>query len=101
MSRAPTSEPEQSYGYHGEEDAKSSQQTGPAPTAGGTSAAANRGTRAPSEGSGGVIGSGASTGDGGGPEDFDSDAAGGGGAFPRHPDSAPDEGGDAPKHGSR
>jgi hypothetical protein len=95
-----TFEPEQHYGYHGEEKTPGDE-AGPAPTAGETDAATNRGTLAPTEGSGGVVGSGASAGGGGGPEDFDSDAVGGGGAFPRHTEPGPNEGGDAPKHGSR
>jgi hypothetical protein len=101
MSRDQTSESERSYGYHGEQGKPAENQAGPAPSLGGTKAADNRGQRAPSSGSGGVTGSGASAGGGGGPEDYDSDPMAGGGTFPRHPESAPDEGGDAPKHNSR
>lgn len=55
-------------------------QTGPAVRTEGLSAEANRGRRAPQDGSGVVIGSGASAGGGGGAEDFDPDSASGGGA---------------------
>lgn len=66
------------------------------------SAAQNRGTRAPMEGSGDVIGSGAGAGGGGGAEDYDSDPQGGGGAIRSKRDRAlPDKGADAPVHGSR
>jgi hypothetical protein len=65
-------------------------------------ASANRGQRAPRDGSGDVTGSGAGAGGGGGAEDFDADPVGGGGGneMPRtaHPEGS---GADAPKHGSR
>jgi hypothetical protein len=65
-------------------------------------ASENRGQRAPREGSGDVIGSGAGAGGGGGAEDFDSDPVGGGGGSPMPKENnAPDEGADAPVHGSR
>jgi len=65
-------------------------------------ASQNRGQRAPKEGSGDVIGSGAGAGGGGGAEDFDSDPVGGGGGFPKPKENhAPDDGADAPVHGSR
>lgn len=101
MNRDQTSEPERRYGYRGEQEKPAEDQAGPAPSLGGTEVAENRGQRAPESGSGGVVGSGASAGGGGGPEDYDSDPMAGGGTFPRHPESAPDEGGDAPKHNSR
>lgn len=61
---------------------------GPPVRARGQRARDNRGHRAPPEGSGVVVGSGASAGGGGCPEDFDSDPQGGGGAagfFPCEP----------------
>lgn len=63
---------------------------------------ANRGKRAPMSGSGDVTGSGAGAGGGGGAEDYDSDPQAGGGAVRmKHPEKAPEEGADAPMHGSR
>jgi hypothetical protein len=62
---------------------------------------ANRG-KTPKTGSGEARGSGAGAGGGGGAEEYDSDPQGGGGRFMLKPDSdAPEEGGDAPVHGSR
>lgn len=65
-------------------------------------ASANRGQRAPRDGSGDVTGSGAGAGGGGGAEDFDSDPVGGGGGneMPRT-EHFEGSGADAPKHGSR
>jgi len=102
MSRDPYSEPEQLSGHTGEQERKPSDQAGPAPITGEATEAENRGMRAPSTGSGGVVGSGAGAGGGGSPEDYDDDAVGGGGAgrMP-HPDPAPNQGGDGAKHGSR
>ena len=66
------------------------------------SAEQNRGMRAPQEGSGVVIGSGAAAGGGGGAEDFDSDPQAGDGAVRiKHADPHPSEGADAPVSGSR
>lgn len=62
----------------------------------------NRGMRAPDSGSGDVVGSGAGAGGGGGAEDYDSDPIGGGGAVRQeHPAKHPEDGADAPVHGSR
>jgi hypothetical protein len=95
-------EPEQLSGYTGEQEPKPDDQSGPAPIPGGDTVEQNRGQRAPRSGSGGVVGSGASAGGKGGPEDYDSDPQAGGGKVEiRHPDTAPSHGGDAPKHGSR
>jgi hypothetical protein len=102
MSRDMDPQPEPQSGYAGQKDVRPDDLTGPAPGDGEATAAENRGTRAPTEGSGGVTGSGAGAGGGGSPEDFDSDSVGGGGAgrMP-HRDPAPNEGGDGAKHGSR
>lgn len=60
----------------------------------------NRGRKAPRDGSGAVIGSGA--GAGGGDEGFDSDPQAGGGNMDMERDGPrPDKGGDGPSHGSR
>ncbi|MBO9378654.1 hypothetical protein GG804_17940 [Sphingomonas histidinilytica] len=67
--------------YNGE-DASRAPEAGPPINRTGLSAEANRGRRAPQEGSGVVVGSGASAGGGGGDEDFDSDPQGGGGSAP-------------------
>ncbi|MDB5684861.1 MAG: hypothetical protein JWM38_1262 [Sphingomonas bacterium] len=101
MNRDRSGKPEQLSGYTGEQEPARTADTGPAPTTGGTTAASNRGQRAPDSGSGGVVGSGASAGGGGGPEDYDSDPQGGGGKVQiDHGDAAPDKGGDAPIGGS-
>lgn len=94
--------PDQLSGYTGEQETRPLDLAGPAPTSGGATADANRGQRAPSEGSGGVVGSGASAGGGGGPEDYDSDPQAGGGKVRMvHPEPTPSEGGDAAQHNSR
>jgi hypothetical protein len=101
MSRDPY-DPDQRFAYDGDEKVPPAGRPAPTSTSDAQSGAANRGTPAAPAGSGGVTGSGASAGGGGGAEDYDSDPQGGGGAMPRHPtDDRPDEGGDAPSHGSR
>lgn len=64
--------------------------------------AANRGRKA-GEKDGEAIGSGSGAGGGGAPEDIDSDSAAGGGAdvTPKADAAHPNEGADAPSHGSR
>ena len=69
--------PERKSGYAGDEE-PSFPQPGPPIRRDGQPAGENRGKRAPQEGSGVVIGSGASSGGAGNEEDYDSDAAGGG-----------------------
>jgi len=68
--------------YRGEQKPRTEDLTGPAPTTEGRIARENRGKRAPSEGSGAVVGSGAAAGGGGGFEDYDADPQGGGGHIP-------------------
>lgn len=72
------SKPEQLSGHKaGKSDP--TYETGPTVRTKGISAEQTRGKRAPTEGSGVVVGSGAGAGGGGAPEDFDDDATGGGG----------------------
>ncbi len=72
----------------------------PPPLAGEPAAEANRGRRAQVTAAGEVIGSGASAGGKGNPENIDPDAAGGDGQRDQpHPDR-PDRGADGRKHGS-
>jgi hypothetical protein len=66
----------------------------------GTMIRTNRGKK-PNQGLGEVSGSGAGAGGSGGPEDYDSDPAGGGGAFPPVGPKDGGSGADAPSHGSR
>jgi hypothetical protein len=73
----------------------------PAPLTGAERGRDNRGRRAGVTKNGEVVGSGASAGGKGGPEDFDSDPQAGGGRFVlRHERERPSEGGDAPQHNS-
>lgn len=61
----------------------------------------NRGHRAAVTRNGEVVGSGAASGGGGAPEDFDSDPQAGGGRIAmRHGRAKPDVGADASQHGS-
>lgn len=78
MSKNAESRPEQLSGYKADKN-DPTHETGPAIRNKGISADASRGKRAPREGSGVVVGSGAGAGGGGAPEDFDDDPAGGGG----------------------
>lgn len=83
MSPDPFTRPEQLSGYSGDLDTSRAKEPGPRIQRHGLDAAANRGKRAPQEGSGVITGSGA--GAGGAPdEDFDSGPAGGGGATAIH-----------------
>jgi hypothetical protein len=101
MNRHPQSESDQSS-FFGEPVPKPEDQAGPAPITGDATEEENRGMRAPSTGSGGVVGSGAGAGGGGSPEDYDDDpVAGGGTGNMPHPEPAPNHGGDGAKHGSR
>ena len=78
MTRDPNAKQDLAPGYTGEEDANSLGRRPPSPLrTAGQSEEENRGQRAPKEGSGVVIGSGAGDGGGGNAEDFDGDAAGG------------------------
>jgi len=87
-------------GYSGDEE-PSRPQPGPRIRTEGLSAKKNRGRRAPQEGSGAVIGSGAAAG-GGGSENFDSAPQAGDGHFDMtHEDPNPTGGADAPVGGSR
>jgi len=99
-SKNPLNSPDLQSGYTADEDPASPQE-GPAVNTEGRDAQANRGKRAPREGSGVVVGSGAGAGGGGGAEDFDSDPVGGGGAMPPLEDDHPQSGADAPVGGSR
>ncbi|WP_157217159.1 hypothetical protein [Flavisphingomonas formosensis] len=65
--------------YHGDQTPHPEDLRGPAPIEQGLSARENRGTLAPSQGSGAVVGSGAAAGGSGASEDYDADPQGGGG----------------------
>ena len=84
MTKEVSGKPEQLSGYTPDRDDPTVER-GPAIRTKGISAAENRGKRAPKEGSGTVIGSGAGAGGGGAPEDFDDDPAGGGGTPRKNP----------------
>lgn len=60
----------------------------------------NRGHRAAVTAAGEVIGSGASAGGKGGPEDYDTDPQAGGGRFELRHEGKPNDGADASQHGS-
>ena len=93
--------PELQTGYGGDEE-PGPPEAGPPIRTDAQSAEQNRGMRAPQEGSGVVIGSGAAAGGGGGAEDFDSDPQAGDGAVRiKHADPRPSHGADAPVSGSR
>jgi hypothetical protein len=102
MARDPYVSPEQLSGYTGEQDRKPEPDPGALIEKAGTTAADNRGHQAPYEGSGSVSGAGAGAGGGGGPEEYDSDPQAGGGKMPMPASSQPkpDQGADAPEHGS-
>ena len=93
--------PEPPTGYHVDEEPGAPEAAPPIRTEA-QSAKQNRGMRAPQEGSGVVIGSGAAAGGGGGAEDFDVDPQAGSGALSiKHGDSHPKHGADASVSGSR
>ena len=101
MARDHVKNPHLRSGYTGDEE-PSLPRPGPSINTKVPSAEENRGRRAPQEGSGVVVGSGASAGGAGGAEDYDSDPQGGGGAMPlRRKDDKPRTGADAPVSGSR
>jgi hypothetical protein len=96
----PFTAPHLQYGYSADEpqiaqDSSATQITGE------ESGSDNRGRRAAVTKNGEVVGSGASAGGKGGPEDFDSDPQAGGGAFiVKHEKEKPNGGADASQHNS-
>ena len=97
----PFSAPELQSGYGPEDEPHPPQQDAETDLEPADRGADNRGRRAGVRRNGEVVGSGASAGGKGGPEDFDADPQAGGGAFIiRHEDGKPDEGGDASQHNS-
>ena len=87
-------------GYSGDDEPHPAVEEAPDP-GGAQRGADNRGRRAAVRPNGEVVGSGASAGGKGGPEDFDSDPQAGGGTFVvKHEDDKPDKGGDASQHNS-
>lgn len=96
----PFTAPHLQFGYAADEPEITEDISAP-PISGDERGRDNRGHRAEITQAGEAIGSGASAGGKGGPEDFDSDPQAGGGSFVvRHQDEKPDSGGDASQHNS-
>jgi len=93
--------PQLQSGYDGDDEPHPPLDAKPEDLKGADHGADNRGRPAGVRPNGEVVGSGASAGGKGGPEDFDSDPQAGGGTFVvKHQDDKPSEGGDASQHNS-